>query len=168
MSGLEQVKTAIAGALEQAGLPAMAAFPPDWVRQCAGPVAAVGLRTGESRGGAIGSYLGQQVDPATLACRELYGMRLELTVSLDIYCPPEMGAAGCDGALEKLHQAMLEGLPAGLRPTELKWEEIRWDEDTALLLRKGSLSCSAFFTASASGEDSPALSDFILKGVVSN
>lgn len=167
MSGLEQVKSAIVSALERAGLPALAAFPPGWAKRYGGAVAAVGLRTGESRGGAMGSYLGRQVDPATLVSREVYGMRLELTLSLDIYCPPEAGAAGCDGALEKLHQAMLEGLPSGVRPAELKWEEVRWDEDTAMFLRKGSLSCAAFFTASAPDDEGPALSDFILKGVVS-
>lgn len=167
MNGLEQVKAAIAAALERSGLAAQAAFPPGWAKRYAGPVVAVGLRTGESRGGALGSYLGRQVDPDTLVSREIYGMRLELTLSLDIYCPPEAGAAGCDGALEKLHQAMLEGLPSGVRPTELKWEEVRWDEDTAMFLRKGSLSCGAFFTASASDGDALALSDFILKGVVS-
>ena len=43
--------------------------------------------------------------------RELYGMRLELTLSLDVYSPPETGAAGCDQALDILHQVMLEGLP---------------------------------------------------------
>ena len=167
MNGLEQVKSAVVRALEQSGLAAQAAFPPGWSKRYEGPVVAVGLRTGESRGGAMGSYLGRQVDPDTLVSREIYGMRLELTLSLDIYCPPEMGAAGCDGALERLHQAMLEGLPSGVRPAELKWDEVRWDEDTAMFLRKGSLSCAAFFTASAPDEEALALSDFILKGVVS-
>lgn len=92
-------------------------------------------------------------------------MRLELTLSLDIYCPPEAGAAGGEGVLETLHQIMLEGLPAGLRPTELKWEEASWDMDTAMFLRRGSLACSAYFIAAAS-EDGAVFSDFILKGVV--
>ena len=71
----------------------------------------------------MGSYLGERVDPETQACREIYGMRLELTLSLDIYSPPGLGAAGCDSALETLHQVMLGSLPSGLRPTELRWEE---------------------------------------------
>ena len=154
MSGLEQVKAAIAKALEQAGTAARAAYAPGWARSYEEPVVAVGLRMGESRGGAMGGYLGEQVDPETLACREIYGMRLELTLSL-----------GCDSALETLHQVMLGSLPSGLRPTELKWEETGWDEDTAMFLRRGSLSCSAFFTALAE-EDGALISDFILKGVV--
>ena len=164
-SGLEQVKQALAQALERSGAAARTAFAPGWAKRYEGPVVAVGLRMGESRGGAMGSYLGRRVDPETLDCREIYGMRLELTLSLDVYSPPELGAAGCDSALEILHQVLLEGLPSGLRPAELKWEDVRWDEDTSMFLRRGSLSCSAFFTADAS-EDGLLLSDFILKGVV--
>lgn len=165
MNGLEQVKTAIAISLEQAGTAARASFAPGWARSYEEPVVAVGLRMGESRGGAMGNYLGERVDPETLSCREIYGMRLELTVSLDIYSPPALGAAGCDSALETVHHVMLRSLPSGLRPTELKWEETGWDEDTSMFLRRGSLSCSAFFTAQAD-EDGLLISDFILKGVV--
>ena len=165
MNGLEQVKSALAAALEKAGIAAQAAFSPGWARSYSQPVVAVGLRQGESRGGALSSYLGQRTDPDTQLEQEVYGMRLELTLSLDIYCPLGEGASRCDDVLEKLHQVMLEGLPAGLRPAELRWEETAWDEDTAMFLRRGSLSCSAFFTAAAS-EDGLWLTDFILKGVV--
>ena len=120
MNGLEQVKSALAAALERAGLPSLSAFPPGWAKAYSGPVAAVGLRMGESRSGSLGGYLGQRTDPETLENREIYGMRLEMTLSLDLYSPPGSGAAGCDSALEALHQAVLEGLPAGLRPAELK------------------------------------------------
>ncbi len=160
MNGLEQVKQAVAGALNQAGLAVRTAFEPGWAALCDRPVAAVGLRTGESRGGAMGRYLGQTPDR-----REVYGLRLELTLSMDLYSPAELGAPGCDSALETLHQVMLSGLPAGLRPAELRWEETVWDEDTAMFVRRGSLSCGAYFTAEAS-EDGVLLTDFILKGVV--
>ena len=165
MSGLEQVKRAIVEALEAEGTAALAAFPPEWARRYSGPVIAVGLRTGESRGGAVGSYLGERVDPETQASQEVYGMRLELTLSMDIYAPPGEGAAGCDSALEGLHRAVLHGLPSGLRPVELRWDEMGWDQETEMFLRRGSLSCSAFFTASRSDDGLP-LTDFILKGMV--
>lgn len=165
MNGLEQVKNAIAAALENSGISARIAYAPGWAGSYQEPVVAVGLRTGESRGGALSSYLGQRTDPDTQTSQEVYGMRLELTLSLDIYCPPQEGAAGCDGVLEKLHQIMLEKLPSGLRPSELKWEEAAWDEDTSMFLRRGSLSCGAYFIAVAT-EDGALLSDFILKGVV--
>ena len=165
MNGLEQVKDAVAAALEKANIRTQTAYAPDWAKAYSGPVVAVGLRTGESRGGALSSYLGQRTDPKTQICQEVYGMRLDLTLSLDIYCPPEEGAAGGERVLEALHQIMLEGLPTGLRPTELKWEEAAWDPDTAMFLRRGSLACTAYFIAAAS-EDGAVFTDFILKGVV--
>ena len=165
MNGLEQVKDAIAAALEKAEIRTQTAYAPGWAKKYTGPVVAVGLRTGESRGGALSSYLGQRTDPKTQTCQEVYGMRMELTLSLDIYCPPKEGAAGGEGVLEALHQIMLEGLPSGLRPTELRWEETGWDEDTSMFLRRGSLACGAFFVAETA-EEQLDLTDFILKGVL--
>ncbi|MCI9444404.1 MAG: hypothetical protein HFF69_06745 [Oscillospiraceae bacterium] len=165
MNGLEQVKTALAGALKNAGIAAHTAYSPGWAKSYHEPVVAIGLRTGESRGGAMGSYMGQRVNPDTLDCQEVYGMRLELVLSLDIYCPPGEGAGRCDYVLEALHQVMLNGLPSGLRPIELKWEETVWDGDTSMFLRRGSLACGAFFVAETS-EEQLELADFILKGVL--
>ena len=165
MNGLEQVKSVLSVALEKAGIAARTAYEPGWAEAYDRPVAAVGLRTGESRGGALSSYLGQRIDPDTQLSQEVYGLRLDLTLSVDIYCPPKDGTAGCDGVLETLHQIMLEGLPSGLRPTELKWEEAVWDKDTSMFLRRGSLACGAFFVAETT-EEQLNLTDFILKGVV--
>lgn len=163
--GLEQVRDTLSKALSQAGLAVCPAFSPGWAKEYSTPVAAVGLRSGESRSDAFNSYLGQQLDPDTQTTQELYGMRLDLTLSVDIYSPPETGAAGCDQALDTVHQVMLNGLPSGLRPAELRWEETVWDETTSMFLRKGSLSCSAYFVATAT-EEGLWLTDFILKGVV--
>ena len=165
MNGLEQVKAAVAAALNSAGIAAHTAYSPGWAKAYQEPVVAVGVRTGESKGGALSSYLGQRMDPDTLACQEIYGMRLDLVLSLDIYCPPGEGAGRCDSVLEQLHQVMLNGLPSGLRPTELKWEETVWDGDTSMFLRRGSLACGAFFVAETT-EEQLDLTDFILKGVV--
>ena len=162
-SAIEQAKRALCAALERAGLQAETAFASERAAARESAVAVVGLRRGESRGGGLSSYLGRRQEGSRW--REVYGLRMELTLSLDIYSPPGLGAAGCDSALETLHQVMLGSLPSGLRPTELKWEETGWDEDTSMFLRRGSLSCSAFFTALAE-EDGALISDFILKGVV--
>ena len=162
-SAIEQVKTALGSALERAGLPARMAFAPEKAGAYDTPVAVIGLRRGESRGGGLSSYLGRRKTGSEW--REVYGLRMDLTLSLDLYAPAEMGAAGCDEALEILHRVMLEGLPAGLRPKELSWEEAVWDQETAMFLRRGSLSCEAVFTAQAE-EDNVLVRDFILKGMV--
>lgn len=162
-SAIEQVKHALRCALEKAGLQTRAAFAPGQAVAYEGPVAAVGLRRGESRGSGLSSYLGRQRTGG--GWREVYGLRMDLTLSLDLYAPADMGAAGCDQALELLHRVMLEGLPAGLRPKELSWEEAVWDKDTSMFLRRGSLHCEAVFTAETE-EDNILVTDFILKGVV--
>ena len=45
MNGLEQVKNAVAGALEKAGIRARIAYAPGWAKAYAEPVVVVGLRT---------------------------------------------------------------------------------------------------------------------------
>ena len=162
-SAIEQAKRALCAALERAGLQAETAFASERAAARESAVAVVGLRRGESRGGGLSSYLGRRQEGSRW--REVYGLRMELTLSLDLYAPAELGVAGCDRALETLHQVMLEGLPSGLRPKELCWEEAAWDQETAMFLRRGSLRCEAVFTAQAE-EDNELVTDFILKGVV--
>ena len=162
---LEQVRTAITEALARSGTRAVGSFLPEKAAEYSTPVVAVGFRAGESRQAALGSYLGQKIDPATLLPVELYGVQLDLTLSLDIYSPISAGAAGCEAITPKLHQVMLEGLPSGLKALQLNWEEIVWDDSINMFMRRGSLACTAYFIAAAE-EDSTLLTDFILKGVV--
>lgn len=165
MTGLEQVKTALTEALEQAGCKARAAFPSDWAAKYDESVVVVGVRTGESCEASLGSYLGQKQDETTGQIAELYGAQMTLQLSMDTYSPATLGAAGCDDTLEMIHHVLLRGLPSGLKPTEFKWEETVWNEDTAMFLRKGSLVCKAYFIAQAD-EDGAVIRDFILKGVM--
>jgi len=164
-SGLEQVKAAIILALEKSGTVAVPALAPGQAKSYDTPVVAVGFRMGESRSIAMNNYLGQQIDPDSQTVREVYGMQLELLLSMDIFSPVELGAQGCEDTLTALHRVMMEGLPAGIKPTELKWEETSWDADTGMFLRRGSLSCGAYFLAMAN-EEGAMLTDFILKGVL--
>ena len=165
ISGTEQVKAALISALEGQGLKALPADRADWAKSYDCPVAAVGLRTGESHVDAMASYLGQRTDPQTQLSQEVYGLKSQLSLSLDLYAPPEKGAGGCDEALEKLHEALLKGLPSGLKVSGLRWEEAQWDHEAEMFLRRGSLDCEAYFLASPA-EDGDVLTDFILKGVV--
>ena len=134
-SGLEQVKAAIILALEKSGTVAVPALAPGRAKSYDTPVVAVGFRMGESRSIAMNNYLGQQIDPDSQTVREVYGMQLELLLSMDIFSPVELGAQGCEDTLTALHRVMMEGLPAGIKPTELKWEETSWDADTGMFLR---------------------------------
>ena len=93
-SAIEQAKQALCSALERAGLQAETAFAPERAAARESAVAVVGLRRGESRGGGLSSYLGRRQEGSRW--REVYGLRMDLTLSLDLYAPAELGAAGCD------------------------------------------------------------------------
>ena len=155
--GLEQVRAAVAARLwrRPGSLRRATAFSPRLGQaRTTSPVAAVGLRTGESRGGALGSYLGHPAGPGQpRRCREVYGMRLDLTLTLDIYAPARKRRRRVRPApWNTLHQVVLQGLPSGLRsPRELQLGGGRvGPETTAMFLRRGS-SCraSAYFAATA-------------------
>lgn len=163
MKGLEQVRRAVMERLEQAGVRALSKMDEAPETRPDAPVAAVAVREGKSGGAGFGSYLGQETDPETGEIRELYGKRLELELAVDIYAPT---AESCEGAAMTAAGVLLEGLGAGVRPLEVKWEEPRWDRERELFLCRGSARCRAYFTA-AMDDESGTLLDFELKGVVS-
>ena len=71
---------------------------------------------------------------------------------------------------EKAAAAVFAGFFLGffvmaLETWRFEGEETAWDETTSMFLRRGSLSCSAYFVATAT-EEGAWLTDFILKGVV--
>ena len=167
MSGLEQVKTALTAALERAGITAVKEYGPERIRDYAGAVITVGTRRGESRQAGLCDYLGEQEDPETGRRAEVYGRRLDITLSLDAWADRAAGAAACQEALEACHEALLSGLPAGLRPGDMTWEEVRWDQEAGMFSQRGTLRCAAYLTATAQDETGM-LSDFILKGVLTD
>ncbi len=161
MNGLEQVKEAIAAALERAGLRAVTAYGPEKLAKYDGPVVAVGLRRGECRQAGLWDYLGES------GGGEVYGRRLDISLSLDAWAEAEIGAERCQQALERAYEAALDGLPAGIRPGEMVWEEVKWDKETGMFLRRGTLRCGAYLLATVR-EETGELTDFILKGVLEN
>lgn len=163
MSGLEQVKAAVAAALEKAGLAAALEYGPERLRRYPGAVITVGVRRGECRQVGFCDYLGEQEDPETGLSREVYGRRLDIQLSLDAWSEKDPGT--CQEALERAHEALLTGLPAGIRAGDMAWEAVRWDAETEMFCRQGTLRCGACLTAAVQ-EDTGLLSDFILKGVL--
>ena len=163
--GLDQVKVAIAAALERAGLRAVTAFGPKRLEAYGGPVVTVGVRRGECRQAGLWDYLGEREEKG--ARREIYGRRLDITLSLDAWADAETGAERCQQALERAYEAVLNGLPAGIRPGEMVWEEVKWDRETGMFLRRGTLQCGVYLLAAAR-EETGELTDFVLKGVLTD
>ena len=164
MKELAQVRDAVISALRGAGLTALAAFPAEHARAYSGAVAAVAV--GAARGKAVGlcNYLGEVDDKTHGTVREVYGKQLEGIITVDIRGRRAAeGETGCERAAE----ALLGGLPAGIRPGELRWEALTWERETGMFLRRGELQCRTFFVAE-SREDGAAFLNFILKGVITN
>jgi hypothetical protein len=163
MSGLNQVRDVIVKTLTDAGLTAVASYG-SAAKQYPGPVIAVDVAEAAGKQMAFGNYLGETYDAENGTVRELYGRRLDVSVSLEARAP---AAADCEASIEAASDALLSGgLPSGLRLSEQNWEAVSWDRATRMFLRRGCLKCRAYFTAESSGE-SGVLLDFTLKGVLS-
>ena len=163
MRELNQIRDAVIGAFREAGLAAMASYPDQAAKQYdACPVAAVAVETAESRTVGFCNYLGEESDPETGQIRELYGKQLDAVISVEIR---GARAAVCEKGCETAAEVLLGQLPAGIRPGELNWEGLSWENGTDSFLRRGHLRCQAFFLAQTEDEETLFL-DFRLKGAV--
>ena len=147
MRELTQVRDAVIKALTTAGLPAMAAFPPQEARRYETAVATVDVGTVQGTTLGFCNYLGQ-VQDETGAVREVYGKQLEAEITVDIRADR---AAACQSGCETA--------------AELAWEALQWERETEMFLRRGCLRCRALFVAQAE-EEGEVFLDFILKGVM--
>lgn len=161
MKELRQVRDAVIHALRDGGLAAEAAFPSKWAAGRNTALASVCVGTAEDRALGFCGYLGE-TQGRDGQVREVYGKRLEGIVNLDIRAE---GAAACEAGAETAAAVLLEKLPEGIRPGELRWEALAWEKQTGLFLRRGTLQCQALFLAER-GEEETEFLDFKLKGVL--
>lgn len=164
MKELMQVKQAVIRALNDTGVTAMGAFPDSKAKAYPGAVATVAVGAAEGKAMGFCNYLGEIYDDEAGTVRELYGKQLEGDIAVDVRADR---AADCEDGCQKAAEALLGGLPAGIRPGELRWEAPVWEKATGMFLRKGHLQCQAVFVAQSQEDGEPFL-DFILKGVMQN
>lgn len=162
MRELAQVRRAVINALNDGGVTAMEAFPADRAKRWPEAVAAVAVGTAEGKAMGFCNYLGEVYDQETGTVRELYGKQMEGDITVELRAER---AADCEAGTEKAADILLEKLPSGIRPGELRWEALSWEKTTGMFLRRGSLRCQAVFTAQTDEEGETFL-DFILKGVM--
>jgi len=161
---LTQVRDAVIAALNGAGVVAMPMFPDQRAKRYPGPVAAVAVGTAEGKNIGFCNYLGETYDEESGTVRELYGKLLEGNVIVDLRAER---AADCETGCEKAAEILMNGLPIGIRPGELRWDALTWEKTTGMFLRQGTLRCQATFVAKTQ-EDGEVFLDFILKGVMQN
>lgn len=162
MKELIQVRQAVMDALSAAGITALEAFPDSRVKSYSGAVAVVAVGAAEGKNLGFCNYLGEIYDEEAGTVRELYGKQLEGDITVDIRAER---AADCESGAASTAEVLLGGLPAGIRPGELRWEALAWEKATGMFLRRGSLRYQAIFVAE-SREESGVFLDFILKGVM--
>ncbi len=160
MTALQQVKAAIVDALENAGLTAMSAYSEEQLKKYTTAVTAVGLREMKVTESGAMEYLGEKYDAVQDAMLEVYGKKLTLSLSLDVYAPRTLGAEGCEEAAEEITQVMMSALPSGLRVKELAWEKTY-----GMFHLSAQAAYEAYFVAETE-EETAVFTDFILKGVV--
>lgn len=165
MTAAAQVKRAVVRAIADGGCEAAERYGAQTLAKREAPVCAVGTREVTiARAGQV-EYLGRRSDETTQEQREVFGRRMELTLSLDVYAPRTMLCSGCEEAAEQVTQAMLSALPEGLRLKTLRWDETKWDSVSGMFRRSGSAGYEAWFLAEASEEET-VFTEFILRGTV--
>ena len=165
MTVMGQVKQALAARLRGEGLAAMLAYEEERLRRYQTPVIVVGVRESAIERSGLLDYLGER-QKETGESVEVYGRELRLSLSADVYTPRELGAAAGETAAENAAQALLSGLPEGLRAERIRFGQSAWDRASGMFLLSGSVETSALFEAEAQPE-SAVLREFILRGVLS-
>lgn len=160
MRELTQIRQAVQTALQQAGLPAVTAYPDTAAKKYSGAVAAVSVGAAEGRAMGFCNYLGEVYDEEKGTVRERYGKQLQGEIRVELRAER---AADCETGCALASEVLLGGLPAGLQVGELQWQSLEWEQATQMFLRRGSLHCTALFVAESHEEEDEFL-DFRLKG----
>ena len=164
MKELTKIRDAVILALQEADLAAMAAYPPERMREYPQIVTTVDVGTAEC--GTLGfcNYLGEVYDQEKGTVLELYGKQMGAEILVDVR---GVRAEECQQGCQRVAEVLLGRLPSGIRTEELVWEGLHWEKETEMFLRRGRLRCQAVFVAK-SDEEGEAFLDFHLKGVLTS
>lgn len=165
MTAARQVTSAVAQAITRAGCEALERYGTERLTARERALCAVGARQVVIEHAGLPEYLGQRTDEATQETREVFGRRLTLRLSLEVYAPRTLLAGGCAEATERVTQAMLTALPEGLTLQELRWDETRWDSASGMFRCGGEARYEAYFICERE-EDETVFTDFVLRGTV--
>lgn len=92
MTAVKQVKRAVAAAIAAAGGAAEESYSAEKFKMSESAVTAVGVRETVIEPGGGLEYLGRRTDEGTQEAREVYGRRMALKLSMDVFAPRALGA----------------------------------------------------------------------------
>ncbi len=165
MTAVKQVKRAVVKAMTDAGVTAVESYSAERFKMSKCAVTAVGVRETVIEPGGGLAYLGQRADEKTQEVREVYGRKMDLTLSMDVYAPRGLGVDGCEEAAETAMQALMTALPEGLGLREMQLGQTEWDKATGMFRLCASARYAAYFLCERA-EDETVFTDFVLKGTV--
>ncbi|MBO5340377.1 MAG: hypothetical protein J6A62_05215 [Oscillospiraceae bacterium] len=161
---LDSLQGALAGFLEERGVPAMACWPEGRRKRLEGPVVLVSLKELECSPAGLQDYLGEKLDEATGQWKELYGRRARLVFALDIIAPPGTPAEECRSLFEQMVRVFQTHKPGGLTVQEMTAKELEYDEQEGLVKLSSELGCDGWLCAW--GDEAGTFLDFTLRGDV--
>lgn len=160
---LDAVVSAVLGALCGSGLAAERSFPAAYADGISDYLICVSAKSAEAMSGGFASYLGvkKRGDGGE---SEVYGMRCDFDLALDIYARPEGGSAECTRLFDSAVSAV-GGLGSGLKVKTLSCGQTSFDRDTGFLKCPCDLGGTAFLICETQGETG-VFTDFVLKGEI--
>ena len=163
---LENVLDVMAGTLSENGIDAFLQFPERFAGLKSGVFVCVSTESCRCLSSGMGEYLGVREGAGGEPDRELYGMRLELTLGFEVFSSfgEKFGAAACLKCVDEL-KGIFSKLPAGIRVSELNCGPVSADENLAVFRSMCRLNCMAFLVAESGGDESEFL-DYALRGTV--
>ena len=156
---LDTIIGALADVLTQGGINAVQEYPGTRPVRRNEPVVCVGVKSGRLTGSGMGEYMGTDKTDG----REIYALRLELVIGMDIFAPVDYDG-GCISVLEKI-SSLMPVFPSGIKPSAIVSGEVAPDYDTEMLRCNAELHCTASLTCQTDEETGEFL-DFVLKGTV--
>lgn len=161
---LKQLQTQLVELLSRNGLQSMAAWPKESRVGTDNPVVLVALEKMSCAPAGLQDYLGQQLQEATGQWQELYGRKVQLSLTMDILALPEVGAQACTQVMDLVVRCFQTEKPVGLNVKELTGEEVVYDEKEGLLKLRCRLKCEGWLCTA--GDEAGTFLDFTLRGDV--
>lgn len=165
---LNAVLEAVTVHLTERGLNAVRQFPEERAA-VSEPLICVGAQSCKAHSPGLGDYLGVRRGVGGAADSELYGMRLEMVLSFDLFSPFEAtrSEADCVRCADELKNA-LGSLPSGIRALEYTVGSVSADNRLELFTLRCTLKCAAYFVAENQEGQETEFLDYVLKGTVTS
>ena len=162
------VLQAILDTLQESGINAVLRLPESRIDFGGEAVVCVGVKRSLVKSPGMGDYLGIRKNALDQSVNELYGLKMEAVISLNIYSPPgdDMGSRECTAVYSALCSALAQ-VSGNVKFSGITMLETKFDRELGLFFCPVEAECQAYLV----GERDADLGEFLefeLKGVIKN